>query len=38
MFVFPLLASMAVPVPSNKVSRIATVQKDSVESIVKEVS
>ena len=38
MCVFPLLATMAVHVLSNKESPIATVQKDLVESIVKEVS
>ena len=38
MCVFPLLATMAVHVPLNKVSHTATVQKDLVESIVKKVS
>ena len=38
MCVFPLLASMAVHVPSNKELPIATAQTDLVERIVKEVS
>ena len=38
MCVFPLLATMAVHVPLNKEWPIVTVQKDLVESIVKEVS